>query len=50
MKLWELTDMQIADIDKRYYIDWEEDPLLTVMTQEHRFYAAMSALAQRLHI
>jgi len=28
----------------------EGDPLLTVLTQEHRFYAAMSALAQRLHI
>ena len=28
----------------------EGEPLLTVLTQEHRFYAAMSALAQRLHI
>ena len=28
----------------------EGDPSLTVLTQEHQFYAAMSALAQRLHI
>ena len=28
----------------------EGEPLLTVLTQEHQFYAAMSDLAQRLHI
>ena len=25
MEIWELTDTQIADIDKRYYFDWEEE-------------------------